>query len=132
MQNEGWKGSRNDIVRDLRLNKRTVTDRLRLLESYNIIKIHEGKWQWFFEIMSPDQWNSAIKEAFNKNVGAPRAPSFKKKSLEIDDILSVHAIHHDRCTPCTGIGAPGAPHIYTKDLKTKEIFLEEEKGKGNA
>ena len=140
MQNEGWKGSRNDIAVALRLNQRTVTDRLRLLESYNIIKIHEGDWQWFFEITSPDEWNPVLKEAFNKKLDARDTSSSKKKtnldapdasssenldvldtsSSKIDETILMHPVHQPRCTPYINLDAPGTSHIYTKDSKTKE------------
>lgn len=152
MQNEGWKGSCNNIAKDLQLDKRTVTRQLRFLDTLGLIKIHEGEWQWFFEIMPPEEWSPVLKEEFNKKLGACRVPRSKKKnqlgassvpstpelgtsdvpSDKIDETLLVHSMHQPRYTGCANLGTSDAPHIYTKDLKTKENFLEEDNGDGNA
>jgi len=138
MNGEGWKGSRNEIVRTLRLNKRTVTDRLAILEAFNIIKKYEYKHQWVFEINPRNQWDSSILEANSRKSGARGAPLDVQDGAHhapIDAILGAPDapvplctgayMHHDRCAPCTDIGAPDAPPLYnTKDLKLNKNFLE--------
>lgn len=56
-RNATWSSSRNNISRNLGIDKETVTERINTLKERNMIKVTVGTGKsWSFEIIPPNQW----------------------------------------------------------------------------